>query len=247
VPPSDLATQPSDDLNVPGFAPQASGTAEHLWGVRGSGPTDVYVASNVVIDVAPGLRASARMRALLIALPLLGTACLAHVPLHTTEHLNISWRSSYQQAADEAARLDRPVLVVMIAGEKDGPSCMGGDYLRSAALRDPQVIDVINKQFVPVWINVRTTPVPRWPFLADVLTTATVDKDGRFTDRWSRTFYVHSVIVSPDGQRLLNKGAGTVASTAHALIFEGNFSYSAIDPGEYLGMLKRALERFHSV
>ena len=40
-----------------------------------------------------------------------------------------------------------------------------------------------------------------------------------------------------------NRGANTVASTARALLFEGNFSYEAIDAGEYLGMLRRALAR----
>jgi hypothetical protein len=115
--------------------------------------------------------------------------------------------------------------------------------LRSDALRDARVIDLLNASFVPVWINVRTTPLPAWPFLKDVLVTAKLDANRRVIDGWSRTFFVHSIAVSPDGQRLLNPGAKTVAETAKSLIFEGNFSYEAIDAGEYLGMLRRALDR----
>ena len=86
--------------------------------------------------------------------------------MHTTEHLNVHWRASYQEALADAQRLGRPILAVMIAGEKDGAVCLGGDYLRSAALRDQTVIDAVNDQFVPVWINVRTTPIPSFPFSA---------------------------------------------------------------------------------
>ena len=179
-----------------------------------------------------------------LCLALLASGCFAHIPMHTTEHLNVQWRSSYEQAQAEAQRLGRPMVVVMIAGEKDGAVCMGGDYLRSAALRDERVIAKLNEEFVPVWLNVRTTPVPPWPFVKDILVTATLDAHNRVVDVWSRNYFVHSIIVSPDGQRLLNPGASTVASTARSLIFEGDFSYSTIDPGDYLVMLRNALNRF---
>ena len=100
---------------------------------------------------------------------------------------------------------------------------MGGDYLRSAALRDARVIERVNAEFVPVWINIRTTPVPPFPFVRDVLVTASIDKHNRVTDMWSRNYYVHSVVVSPDGQTLLNPSASTVAKTAHTLVFDGDF------------------------
>ncbi len=176
---------------------------------------------------------------------LLLTGCFAHIPMHTTEHLNVRWRASYEEAQAEAARTGKPILVVMTAGEKAGDMCMGGDYLRSAALRDPRVIARANEEFVPVWINVRTTPVPAWPFVNDVLVTATLDKNHRVKDLWSRNYYVHSIVVSPDGQTLLNPGASTVASTARSLVFEGDFAYSIIDPGDYLSMMTRALRRLH--
>ena len=67
-----------------------------------------------------------------------------------------------------------------------------------------------------------------------MLVTATVDHDNRVTDLFSRNYFLRSVIVSPDGQTLLNRGAPTVAKTARKLIFEGDFSYETIDPGDYL-------------
>jgi hypothetical protein len=173
------------------------------------------------------------------------SGCFAHIPMHTTEHMNVHWRASYQAAQEEALRTGRPIVVVMTAGEKDGNMCMGGDYLRSAALRDARVAARLNADFVPVWINVRTTAVPPWPFVSDILVTAKLDNNGRVKDLWSRNYYVHTVIVSPDGQTLLNPGASTVASTARSLVFEGDFSYSTIDPGDYLSMLARAERRFH--
>jgi hypothetical protein len=86
--------------------------------------------------------------------------------------------------------------------------------------------------------------VPAWPFVRDILVTATLDKNNRVRDMWSRNYYVHTIIVSPDGQTLLNPGASTVSSTARSLVFEGDFSYSTIDPGDYLSMLARAERRF---
>ena len=173
------------------------------------------------------------------------TGCFAHIPMHTTEHMNVRWRASYQQAQEEALRTGQPIVVVMTAGEKNGDMCMGGDYLRSAALRDARVIARLNEEFVPVWINVRTTAVPPWPFVRDILVTAKIDQDNRVRDTWSRNYYVHTIIVSPDGQTLLNRGASTVASTARSLVFEGDFSYSTIDPGDYLSMLSRAERTLH--
>jgi hypothetical protein len=181
------------------------------------------------------------MRKILLATLLSG--CFAHMPMHTTEHFKVEWRSDYATALADAQQLGRPVLVVMIAGEKDGAICLGGDYLRSSALTDARVIERINRDFVPVWINVRTTPLPAFPFLKDVLVTATVDGERRVTDLFSRNYFLRSVIVSSDGQRLLNPGASTVSGTAKSLIFEGDFSYETNDPDSYLSMLKHALAR----
>jgi len=177
-------------------------------------------------------------------LPLLSlSGCLGLIPVHTYEHMQVQWRPTYEVALADAHKLGRPLLVVMIAGEKDGPTCLGGDYLRSGALRDPTVIALINDQFVPVWINVREQPVPPFPFTDQVLVTATLDQRRRVIDRFSLTFYLRSVIVSPDGRTLLNPGAPTVAKATAKLVFEGDFTYQSHGPGEYLTMLRHALDR----
>jgi hypothetical protein len=185
----------------------------------------------------------APMRPTLACLALLIGGCLPHIPMHTTEHLSIGWRADYDRALVEAKATGRPILVVMASGEKNGATCPGADFLRSDALRSRKVVDLVNLAFVPVWINVRTTPLPPFPFLQEILVTARLNAERRVVDRWSRTFYVHTIIASFDGQHLLNRGANTVASTARALLLEGNFSYEAIDAGGYLGILQRALER----
>ncbi len=174
------------------------------------------------------------------------TACLPHIPMHTTEHLAIRWRVDYAHAAAESTQSGQPLLVVLASGEVDGATCPGADFLRSDALRSQPVIDLANQAFVPVWINVRTTPLPPWPFLQDVLVTAKLDEGRRVTDTFSRTFFVHTILVSPDGQRLLNPGAKTVSATAKSLLFDDDFSYEALEAGEYLGMMRRALERLAS-
>src|SRR5262249_27836181 len=46
--------------------------------------------------------------------------CFAHIPMHTTEHMNVRWRASYQEAQEEALRTGKPIVVVMTAGEKNG-------------------------------------------------------------------------------------------------------------------------------
>ncbi len=180
----------------------------------------------------------------LLAPLLLISGCFAHIPQHTTAHLNVSWRADYQSAQADAQKLGRPVLVVMIAGDKEGAICLGGDYLRSSALTDARVIRKINEEFVPVWINVRTTPIPRFPFLKDVLVTATVNAENRVTDTFSKNYFLRSVVVSPDGQTLLNPGATNVTVAARKLIFEGDFTYETNDPGSYLGLLEHALRRY---
>jgi hypothetical protein len=173
------------------------------------------------------------------------SGCLGHIPLSTTEHLNVSWRPSYEHARADAQKLGRPILVVMVAGPKDGPTCLGGDWLRTSALRDARVIQMINDQFVPVWINVRNTPIPPFPFVQQVLVTATIDKDNRVVDWFSRSFFLRSVIATPDGQTLLNPSAPTVAKTTAKVVFEAESGYQSNEPGDYLTMLKHALDRFH--
>ena len=176
---------------------------------------------------------------------LLLTGCFAHIPMHTTEHMNVRWRASYQEAQEEALAHRPPDRRRHDGGREERRHVHGRGLPALGGAARCARIARLNDEFVPVWINVRTTPVPAWPFVRDILVTAKIDKDGRVRDKWSRNYYVHTILVSPDGQTLLNPGASTVASTARSLVFEGDFSYSTIDPGDYLSMLSRAERRLH--
>jgi len=166
----------------------------------------------------------------------------ANIPMHTREHLAIAWQPSYAAAQAEAARVGKPMLVVLGAGEKDGAVCLGADYLRSSALADARVIEQINRDLVPVWINIRTTSLPPWPFVKDVLVTATIDGENRVNDNFSRAFFFRSLMISADGSTLYNPGAKTVNEAAKQLIVYGTWTFEANEPGEYLGMLKHGME-----
>lgn len=105
------------------------------------------------------------------------------------------------------------------------------------------MIDLVNQEFVAVWINVRTTPLPRLPFVQDVLVNAKVDADNKITDLFSEGFFVRSVVLSPDGQRILNRAPTTVAGSIAHVVREGDLAYAQVDAPDYLVMLRRALDR----
>ena len=114
--------------------------------------------------------------------------------------------------------------------------------LRSAALSDSRVIEMINAEFVPVWINVRTTALPKLPALEPTLINAKVDERNFVTDWFSQGFFVRSVVLSPDGARLLNPGPRTIAGSLMK-VAQGDLSYAEVNPGEYLVMLRKSLDR----
>jgi len=189
------------------------------------------------------------LKPILVSSSLLLGACLinlptANIPMHTSEHLGIAWQPSYSAAQLEAARVGKPLLVVLGAGEKDGAVCLGADYLRSSALADPRVVEQINRDLVPVWINIRTNALPPWPFIQDILVTASIDGERRVSDNFSRAFFFRSLMISADGQTLYNPGAKTVNEAAKQLIVNGTWTFEANEPNEYLSMLKHGLEAF---
>ena len=102
---------------------------------------------------------------------------------------------------------------------------------------------MINGEFVPVWINVRTTPLPRLPFVPDVLVNAKVDADNKVLDPFSKGFFLRTVVLSPDLQTILNRSPSTIGGTMREVAFEGTQSYAAVDPPDYLSLLVKALHR----
>ena len=116
--------------------------------------------------------------------------------------------------------------------------------LRSAALADARVIELINDRFVPVWINVRTTPLPRKAFVGEVLVNARVDASNLIIDPFSEGFFLRSAVLTPDGEHLLNRNPSTVSASIAHVLREGDNAYANVDAGDYLVMLRKALERY---
>lgn len=108
---------------------------------------------------------------------------------------------------------------------------MGGNALRERALSDPRVAELVREHFVPVWINVRTTPVPDVPALEPKAIKVKLDKDRYVATFLRRGFLVRSIVITPDGQRMLN--GETVGD-----------GLPIVEPDEYIAMLRRSLDRF---
>jgi hypothetical protein len=108
------------------------------------------------------------------------------------------------------------------------------------------VIDLISNDFVPVWINVRVTPLPRRAWVPDVLVNARVDASNKIIDPFSEGFFVRSVVLTPDGETILNRNPTTVGASLAKAITEGDNMYAAVDAPDYLTMLRHALARLAS-
>lgn len=103
-------------------------------------------------------------------------------------------------------------------------------------------MDLINDQFVPVWVNVRTTPVPDLVCMEDVLGKVEVDGDGMVQGSFSQGFFLRSVVLASDGETLLNSQDARKASLGD-LFSVGYFPYAQVKSKDYLPMLRAALER----
>jgi len=102
------------------------------------------------------------------------------------------------------------------------------------------VIHLVNDEFVPVWIDVRTTAIPDLPALGRLVTGLKLglDEDRRVCEN-RRGFLLVSAITTSDGAILLNPEP---TDDPLGMLFEkGHFPYSRVKPDEYLAMLRRAL------
>ena len=105
----------------------------------------------------------------------------------------------------------------------------------------PAVIDLIHEAFVPVWVNVRISPIPDVACLESVLDQVQVDPDGRILGGFNQGFFLRSVVLGPDGSTLLNPQPGHAA--LEDLVSPGYFPYAQVKPQDYLPMLRGALAR----
>ena len=121
---------------------------------------------------------------------------------------------------------------------------MGGAALRASALSDPRIIALVNERFVPVWVNIRTDALPATPVLSRVLLRSELDPEGHISDLFSKGFFLRSLVLSPDGEALLNPQAETVGASVATYSEKGYFAYAQVKPEDYLLMLEGALRGF---
>jgi len=121
---------------------------------------------------------------------------------------------------------------------------VGGQALRSAALADQGVIDYINDHFVPVWINVRTEPIPNVRRLDQVLIEARLDATRHISNLFSLGFFLRSVVLDPEATTILNWQPNTLMGSGMHLWTDGSFAYAQYQPDDYRRMLHEALEKF---
>jgi hypothetical protein len=124
---------------------------------------------------------------------------------------------------------------------------VGGAALRVGALSDQRVIALVNERFVPVWVNIRTDPLPETPVLSQVLLKTQVTPDRHVDDLFSKGFFLRSLVLTSDGQALLNPQADTVKGSMETYSQKGYFAYAQVKPDDYLLMLDSALRRFDAV
>lgn len=172
-----------------------------------------------------------------------GSGCATHMLPRAHEHMKVRWAQSFDAAQAEAQRENKPLLVVMAAGDVDGPCCYGADAMRSDAYSDPRVIELVNREMVPVWINIRRDAVPV-PALDPTLVTATLDGGRRIKDTWSRCFFNRSVLLTPDGKTVLNPQINTIGKGTGSIALDGKLGYAEINAGDYLVMMWKALARW---
>lgn len=180
---------------------------------------------------------------LIIALIGLASGCATHMLPRAHEHMKIRWTANYEAAAAEAQRDHKPILVVLAAGEVDGPCCYGADAMRGDALSDARVIELVNRELVPVWINIRRTAIPN-PTIERGLVTAKLDARRRVTDGWSYCFFNRSIVLSPDGASILNPQIETINAGVRSIALDGKLGYAEVNAGDYLVMMWKALARF---
>ena len=62
-----------------------------------------------------------RLAPALALVAVVASGCITHLPPRTTTHLQIRWQPGYEAARAEAMRVQKPLLVLLIAGEIAGP------------------------------------------------------------------------------------------------------------------------------
>lgn len=123
---------------------------------------------------------------------------------------------------------------------------MGGAALRGGALNNSEVVAHINRDFVPVWINARRTPLPDFPDREEVLMGTKLTEEGLVKDLGSQGFFLRIVVLDPDDLALLNRQAPTAAESVKTFTKEGHFAYAQATAAQLRPMLEAATAQFES-
>jgi hypothetical protein len=94
------------------------------------------------------------------------------------------------------------------------------------------VIDFVNENFVPVWVNIRCEPFPDAPALTSYYTwDLLLDRERRVTSAYYLGYFLRTYVLDADGRTLYDDEDGVL----------GRIS---MRPGPYMDMLRASLERF---
>lgn len=95
-----------------------------------------------------------------------------------------------------------------------------------------------------MWIDVRESPLPDLPFWSQVLENARIGPDRRIVDAFSQGFFVREIVVTPDGQTLLNPQADTLGKSVGVMTERSHFAYAQTRSQDVKNMIGAALQRF---
>jgi len=65
----------------------------------------------------------------------------------------VRWNTDLGLALQQAAVLNKPLLVFSTIGPPDGYVCLGGHLMRSSTFADPRVAEFLRRRFVVIWDN----------------------------------------------------------------------------------------------
>ncbi|HHO52571.1 MAG TPA: hypothetical protein ENK18_17305 [Deltaproteobacteria bacterium] len=107
---------------------------------------------------------------------------------------------------------------------------------------DPRVIDTLNRDFVPVWVNIRNTRLPELPDREEVLMGTLVDRKGRVIGPAAQGFFLRILVLEPSDLSLLNRQAQTARASTATFLKEGHYAYAQAKARHLLPMLHDALQ-----
>ena len=143
----------------------------------------------------------------------------------------IPWRIRVQSALNESRGTGKPLFIFFFVsqpGPPTEPCCLEGRLLRTLALTDPKVIEVLKTQFIPMKIRLKRGeeyPV-EWPALKHWATAFKFSNERGFAG---------CSVISPDlTTEFGNSGSARVLDLLDS---------PAFDPEGMLGMLNRAMGR----